>query len=53
MSPALYYLCKTRMHIIQLLISMPVKLIEGNYINYLFVAGVHEKSWLVSTTFKL
>ena len=46
------------MHIIQLLISMPVgfvqvKLIEGNYINYLFVAGVHEESWLVSTTFKL
>ena len=41
------------MHIIQLLISMPVKLIEGNYINYLFVAGSHEVSLLVSTTFKV
>ena len=37
------------MHIIQLLISMSVvfsivqvKLIEGNYMNFLFVAGGHE-----------
>ena len=32
---------------------MPVELIEGNYINYLFVAGGHEVSWLVRTIFKV